>query len=98
MLVKKLSQTRKSKMLSRIECAREALEADSLDFSMMALDEAMKIANGQDDYVEGEMRYDELEDACRAFLSQTGFLSLSSLLTHIKAWQQEEIQRDRAGV
>ena len=95
MLVKRLSKKRQAQILSQIDIARTAMEAGDLGSTMYALDKAMKIANGRDNS-DGSMRYDELDDACDAFLRQSEFLSLSSCLTYIKYWREEAKRGDSA--
>jgi len=93
-LMKRLSAQRRRKIKNQIEKALLALDMEDEEVALRAIDTSMKLFNGWDDSTYGTMRYDELHDACEAFLEQTGFCSLSSLLTFIKHWQKREILAD----
>jgi hypothetical protein len=90
MTIKRISKKRQTAILFEITLAKSAMERDDKDATLYALDKALKIFNGWDDSGRGTMRYDQLHDACEAFLKEAGFPSLSCLLNYIKHWQKNE--------
>jgi len=89
-VVKRLSMTRRVKIEHKIEKALLAItEVDQPEIALKCLDTAMKLFNGKDDAEIG-LRYDELNDACEAFLEETKFPSLTVALNYIAHWREQE--------
>jgi len=91
-MVKKLSEQRRTRIKHQIEKALLALteEMDEPEVALRSLDKAMKLFNGRDRYNEGELRYDELNDACDAFLEEVELPTLAVAINYIGHWRREE--------
>jgi len=90
-VVKRLSDRRRTRIRHQIEKALLALvDLDEPDVALRALDHGMKLFNGEDSYNSGEMRYDELNDACEAFLKETGLPTLAVAINYINHWREQE--------
>jgi hypothetical protein len=87
--------TRDEEVISALRKAEIAVREGCYERAERFVDRAAKRLHGSD-YVEGGLTYAELDDACEAFLKETGFLSLSSLLIYIKHWLRQEGPAERA--
>lgn len=95
-VVKRLGKQRKTEIISQINNARLALDVGDQGSCLYALDKAMKLFNGWDDSERGTMRYDELHDACQAFLEGTGFPTLAVAHLYIDHWRSMEERHKEA--
>ena len=89
-LVKRLSKKRKQAMISQMDNARLALDVGDLGSCLYALDKAMKLANGLKDDESAGLRYDELNDACDAFLEKVKLPTLAVAINYINHWREQE--------
>jgi hypothetical protein len=91
-VMKRLSKPRKAKIRHAIEKAFLAMgeEIDEPEIALRAIDDAMKLFNTEDDYAAEGLRYDELNDACEAFLEQSGLPTLTVALLYIENWRKQE--------
>ena len=91
-VVKQLSDRRRTRIKHQIEKALLALvDLDEPDVALRALDHGMKLFNGENSYNPGEMRYDELNDACEAFLEEIGLPTLAVAINYINHWREQEL-------
>ena len=86
-----LSKQQKTRIRHAIEKALVALSDDinEPEVALRSLDEAMKRLNGRE-FIIGELRYDELDAACNAFLEEVNMPTLAVVVNHINHWQREE--------
>ena len=82
---------RRRRVKRAIEKALLAMEDDLYEPSVVlrALDKAMKLIN-RESYTDGELRYDELNDACNAFLEEVELPTLAVAVNYINHWRSEE--------
>jgi len=86
--MKPISEERRKAILFEISLAQSAMGRNDEATTFYALDKALKIFNGWDDSVRSTVRYDQLHDACEAFLKETRFPSLSVASIYIDDYRK----------